>query len=73
VRSIILAGHSLGGAAAVSAARQLGASGVPVALMILLDPVGAAGVPSNVRHVVNLYAGGRAAGRLVRRRGLAAA
>jgi hypothetical protein len=57
VRSIILAGHSPRGAAAVSAARQLGASGVPVALVILLDPVGAAGVPSNVRHVVNLYVG----------------
>lgn len=65
VRSIILVGHSLGGGAAVSAARQLGASGVPVALMMLLDPVGAAGVPSNVRRVINLYVGvrgGRAVG-----------
>jgi pimeloyl-ACP methyl ester carboxylesterase len=57
VHSIILVGHSLGGAAAVSAARQLGASGVPVTLMILLDPVGAAGVPANVRRVINLYVG----------------
>jgi pimeloyl-ACP methyl ester carboxylesterase len=57
VHSIVLVGHSLGGGAAVSAARQLGASGVPVALMILLDPVGAAGVPSNVRRVINLYVG----------------
>jgi pimeloyl-ACP methyl ester carboxylesterase len=57
VHSIILVGHSLGGGAAVSAARQLGASGVPVTLMILLDPVGAAGVPSNVRRAINLYVG----------------
>jgi pimeloyl-ACP methyl ester carboxylesterase len=57
VRSIVLLGHSLGGGAAVSAARQLGASGIPVALMILLDPVGAVSVPSNVRRVINLYVG----------------
>jgi len=57
VHSIILVGHSLGGGAAVSAARQLGASGVPVNLLILLDPVGAAGVPSNVQRVINLYVG----------------
>jgi hypothetical protein len=66
VRSIILVGHSLGAGTAVSVARQLGNAGVPVALMILLDPVGAGSVPPNVRRAINLYVGGgRGQGRAV--------
>ena len=66
VRSIILVGHSLGAGTAMSVARQLGNAGVPVALMILLDPVGAGSVPPNVRRTINLYVGGgRGPGRAV--------
>ena len=36
---IILVGHSLGAGAAVSVARRLGNSGIPVALVVLLDAV----------------------------------
>jgi len=55
--AVILVGHSLGGGTALSVARQLGGAGVPVALVILLDPVGAGSVPHNVRRVINLYVG----------------
>jgi pimeloyl-ACP methyl ester carboxylesterase len=58
-RPIILIGHSLGAGAALRIAARLGASGVPVALMVLLDPVSdSATVPSNVGHAVNLYVSG---------------
>jgi acetyl esterase/lipase len=57
-RSIILVGHSLGAGAALSVARQLGNSGVPVALVVLLDPVSSAAVPSNVGRAVNFYVSG---------------
>jgi len=57
-RAIILVGHSLGAGAALSVARQLGNSGVPVALVVLLDPVSSAAVPSNVGRAVNFYVSG---------------
>jgi pimeloyl-ACP methyl ester carboxylesterase len=57
-RPIILIGHSLGAGAAVSVARQLNSSGIPVALLVLLDPVSASGVPPNVGRAVNLYVSG---------------
>jgi hypothetical protein len=57
-RAIILVGHSLGAGAALSVARQLGNSGVPVALVVLLDPVSSATVPSNVGRAVNFYVSG---------------
>jgi thioesterase domain-containing protein len=57
-RPIILIGHSLGGGAALRIAARLGASGVPVALLVLLDPVSGATVPSNVGRAVNLYVSG---------------
>ena len=54
-RTIILIGHSLGGAAVLSMAAELGRAGVPVALVVPIDPVGATSVSPNVRRVVNLY------------------
>jgi len=57
-RPIILIGHSLGAGAAVTIARQLNGSGIPVALLVLLDPVSAEAVPPNVGRAVNLYVSG---------------
>jgi pimeloyl-ACP methyl ester carboxylesterase len=57
-RPIILVGHSLGGGTALSVARRLGASGIPVALVVLLDPVSGTVVPSNVGRAINLYVSG---------------
>ena len=48
-RSIVLIGHSLGAGAAVD---------VAVTLLISLDPVGSASVPSNVHRAVNFYVSG---------------
>jgi hypothetical protein len=55
VRSIIMVGHSLGAGAAVQIAEQLQAAGIPVTLIVSLDPVSALPVPGNVRRVVNFY------------------
>ena len=57
-RPIILIGHSLGAGAAVSVAQQLNSSGIPVALLVLLDPVSSEAVPTNVGRAVNLYVSG---------------
>ena len=57
-RPIILVGHSLGAGAAVTVARQLERSGIPVALLVLLDPVASQAVPANVGRAVNLYVSG---------------
>ena len=63
VRSIILVGHSLGAGGAVMAANQLAAAGVPVSLLISLDPVATLAVPGNVRRAVNYHiSSGRALG-----------
>jgi len=53
LRSIMIVGHSLGGSAAVDMAAELGRAGVPVQLVVMLDPVGGSQVPSNVRRSVN--------------------
>jgi hypothetical protein len=57
-RPIVLIGHSLGAGAAVSVARQLNNAGIPVALLVLLDPVSGEAVPPNVGRAVNLYVSG---------------
>jgi pimeloyl-ACP methyl ester carboxylesterase len=57
-RPIVLIGHSLGAGAAVAVARQLDGAGIPVALLVLLDPVAQEAVPSNVGRAVNLYVSG---------------
>jgi hypothetical protein len=54
-RTIILIGHSLGAGAAMEAARDLEAAGVPVSLLISLDPVFENTVAANVRRAVNYY------------------
>jgi len=53
LRSIMIVGHSLGGSAAVDMAAELGRAGIPVQLVVTLDPVGGSQVPSNVRRSVN--------------------
>lgn len=52
---IILVGHSLGAGGAVMAADTLNQAGVPVALLVSLDPVASLQVPGNVRRAVNYY------------------
>lgn len=53
VSSIKIVGHSLGGDAAIDMANDLAAAGVPVQLVVTLDPVSHPGVPFNVRHFAN--------------------
>jgi surfactin synthase thioesterase subunit len=55
ISSIVLVGHSLGGAAVVDVARRLKEAGMRVALMVTLDPVAAGQAPSNVRRLENYY------------------
>jgi pimeloyl-ACP methyl ester carboxylesterase len=52
---IIIIGHSLGADAAVYMANRLGALGVPVKLVVPLDPVDPTAAGSNIARVVNLY------------------
>ena len=52
LRSIMIVGHSLGGNAATAMATELGQAGVPVQLVVMLDPVGELEVSSNVRRSV---------------------
>jgi pimeloyl-ACP methyl ester carboxylesterase len=53
LRSIMIVGHSLGGSAAVEMAAELGRAGIPVQLVVTLDPVGGSEVSPNVRRSVN--------------------
>jgi pimeloyl-ACP methyl ester carboxylesterase len=57
LRTIMIVGHSLGGAAAAAMAVELGQAGVPVQLVVMLDPVGGSEVSSNVRRAVNIRPG----------------
>lgn len=57
VRSILIVGHSLGGAAATSMAAELAKADVPVQFVAMLDPVFAAAVPANVRRTVTILPG----------------
>jgi pimeloyl-ACP methyl ester carboxylesterase len=54
LRSIMIVGHSLGGGAARAMAAELGRAGIPVKLLVTLDPVGEQRVTSNVRRSVNI-------------------
>lgn len=55
ISSIVLVGHSLGGAAVVDVAKRLQEAGMRVALMVTLDPVAAGQAPDNVRKLENYY------------------
>ncbi len=55
ISSIVLVGHSLGGAAVVDVAKRLQEAGMRVALMVTLDPVSAGQAPGNVRRLENYY------------------
>jgi len=57
LHTIYIVGHSLGGGAAKSMAAELGRAGVPVQLVVTLDPVGELQEPSNVRRSVNIVPG----------------
>jgi pimeloyl-ACP methyl ester carboxylesterase len=54
VRSIMIIGHSLGGSAAAEMAAELGRLGIPVELVVMLDPVGGSAIPYNVRRSVSI-------------------
>jgi hypothetical protein len=58
VRSVILIGHSLGAGAVLALARDLDMAGVPVSLLISLDPVFHDSVTANVRRAINYYVPG---------------
>ena len=55
ISSIVLVGHSLGGAAVIDVAKRLQEAGMRVALMVTLDPVSAGQAPGNVRKLENYY------------------
>jgi len=52
---LVLIGHSYGADDAINISRQLDTAGVPVDLLVTLDPVTPQPVPKNVRLCVNLY------------------
>lgn len=55
--TIMIIGHSLGGGAAREMAAELKAAGVPVKLLVALDPVGGPDVSSNVLRSVEINHG----------------
>ncbi len=52
---IILIGHSLGANDQIKVARNLNKVGIPVALLITVDPVSQTIVPPNVKKAINFY------------------
>ena len=54
VHSIMIIGHSLGGSAAMAVAAELGRAGVPVDLVVMLDPAGGSQALKNVRRSVTI-------------------
>lgn len=52
---LVLIGHSLGGDMLPGLARQLGAAGLNVDLMIMIDSTNPSDVPMNVCRCINLY------------------
>ncbi len=55
--AIMIIGHSLGGGAAREMAAELKDAGVPVKLLVAMDPVGGPDVSSNVRRSVQIIHG----------------
>jgi hypothetical protein len=54
-RAIAFVGHSFGGDDIVNCAQELARSGIPVALLIGVDPVSPPPIPGNVRRAVNYW------------------
>jgi hypothetical protein len=52
---LVLIGHSYGADDVIRIARELDKAGVPVDLLVTLDPVTPPPVPKNVRQAVNIY------------------
>lgn len=52
---IVLVGHSLGADDEIKVARSLNEAGVPVELLITLDPVNPGKIPPNVKQAVNIF------------------
>ncbi|MBA3536308.1 MAG: hypothetical protein H0T84_06850 [Tatlockia sp.] len=52
---LVLVGHSLGANDQIKVAIKLSKKHIPVALLITIDAVSPLKVPSNVKHVVNIY------------------
>jgi len=61
-RPIILVGHSFGGNAAFQVASQLNKDGIPVALVITVDPTRAGPLSENVKSYVNYFFPGNGLG-----------
>jgi len=57
-RTIILIGHSMGGPSTINMANQLAQAHVPVALIVMFDPVGSLVAPPNVQRTINYYVSG---------------
>src|SRR5262245_3694499 len=52
---VVLVGYGTGANRALSVARQLGARGIPVDKLVLLEPSEGGRVPPNVQECVNIY------------------
>ena len=56
IRTIVIIGHSAGAINAVDMANRIGRAGVPVSLVVTIDPSSPTSIEStNVRRVANLY------------------
>ena len=65
-RQIVLIGHSLGGDDVIKVAERLNQAGIPVDLLMPVDPVSPGAVPGNVRRVVNYFQSNNGFGQAVR-------
>lgn len=59
---VVIVGHSLGGNAALQAAYVLGQRGIPVDLVVTVDPTSSRPVSSVVKRYLNIYMSGDAFG-----------
>ena len=57
-RPVILVGHSLGANEQIKVARVLNKLGIPVDLLVTVDPVSQTIIPPNVLHAMNFYKSG---------------
>jgi len=57
-RTVVLIGHSMGGPSTINMANELARAQVPVALIVMFDPVGSLVAPPNVQRTINYYVSG---------------